>query len=293
MRFVTFIDRDGAQSAGLLTGSDGIVSLSPLLGPGADVISVIQAWESVTAFVAADPAPDMSLDDVTLLAPVPVPQRNIMCIGKNYLEHVEEFERSGYDVTKNSHAKGKPVFFSKAPSTVVGPHDEIDMHVGITQEVDYEAELAVIIGVGGRAIPPETALNHVWGYTALNDVTARDLQKDHQQWFFGKSLDTFCPMGPIAVTADEIDLSNTTVTSRVNGDVRQMSNTRFLIHDVASLIASLSSGITLQPGDIIATGTPSGVGIGFNPPRFLNKGDVVEVEIEGIGLLRNRFGGGS
>ena len=290
MRFVTFFDVDGDQAVGQLVGGREIVSLSSVLGAGADVVSVINAWETVKAFLATNPAADLLLDDVTVIAPVPVPRRNIMCVGKNYVEHVEEFEKSGYDVTQNTQAKGKPVFFTKAPSTVIGPDKDICAHAGLTQEVDYEAELAVIIGVGGRAIPRERALNHVWGYTALNDVTARDLQKDHQQWFLGKSLDGFCPMGPVAVTADEIDVQDTAVTTRVNGEVRQMSNTRFLIHDVASLVASLSAGITLQPGDIIATGTPSGVGIGFDPPRFLETGDIVEVEIEGIGLLRNRFG---
>lgn len=291
MKFVTFIDSHGEQTVGYLAGSGGVVSLSSVVGPGADVVSVISAWDSVAALASEDPQPHFALDEVTLLAPIPVPRRNIMCIGKNYREHVEEFEKSGYDVTKSAGAPGKPVFFTKAPSTVIGPNEDIHMHAGLTHEVDYEAELAVIIGTGGSRIPREAALDHVWGYTALNDVTARDLQKDHQQWFLGKSLDSFCPMGPVAVTADEIDLGDTSVTSRVNGEVRQASNTRFLIHDVASLIASLSAGITLQPGDIIATGTPSGVGIGFTPPRFLNEGDVVEVEIEGIGLLRNRFGG--
>lgn len=291
MRFATFIDPHGEQDVGLLAGADGVVPLSPLLGAGGDLVSVIDSWDSVVAFAATMPEPRFSLGSIRLLAPIPTPRRNIMCIGKNYVEHVEEFEKSGYDVTQSADAKGKPVFFTKATSTVIGPDQDICMHVGLTEEVDYEAELAVIIGVGGSDIPRESALDHVWGYTALNDVTARDLQKDHQQWFLGKSLDSFCPMGPVAVTADEVDLGNTTVTSRVNGEVRQSSNTRYLIHDVASLIASLSAGITLQPGDVIATGTPSGVGIGFTPPRFLSKGDVVEVEIEGIGLLRNRFGG--
>lgn len=291
MRFLTFIAQDDHQSVGYVTGGDKIVSLDSIVGSGSDVVSVIRSWDAVLGYIATNPEPTFSLDEVKVVAPVPVPRRNIMCIGKNYLEHVEEFEKSGYDVTKSSQAQGKPVFFTKAPSTVVGPYEDVHLHTGLTREVDYEAELAVIIGTGGRAIDRERALDHVWGYTALNDVTARDLQKDHQQWFLGKSLDSFCPMGPVAVTADEIDLGNTCITSRVNGEVRQMSNTRYLIHDVASLIVSLSAGITLQPGDIIATGTPSGVGIGFTPPKFLTEGDTVEVEIEGIGTLRNRFGG--
>jgi 2-keto-4-pentenoate hydratase/2-oxohepta-3-ene-1,7-dioic acid hydratase in catechol pathway len=200
MRFATFIDPSGEQDVGYLTGLDGVVSLSSVLGSGGDLASVIDEWDSVAAFVATTPSPEFSLRDIRLLAPLPRPRRNIMCIGKNYLEHVEEFEKSGYDVTQSADAKGKPVFFTKAPSTVIGPDEGIHMHSGITHEVDYEAELAVIIGIGGRAIPRDKALEHVWGFTALNDVTARDLQKDHQQWFLGKSLDSFCPMGPVGVT---------------------------------------------------------------------------------------------
>ena len=291
MKFATFLDSNGTQSVGYFSGPESLIPLDPVLGTGCDLVRVVQSWASVVAFAATNPDSSIPKDEVRLLAPVPVPRRNIMCIGKNYVEHVEEFENSGYDVTQNSRPSNKPVFFTKAPSTVIGPEEDIHTHAGITQEVDYEAELAVIIGVGGSGITRDEALNHVWGFTALNDVTARDLQKDHQQWFLGKSLDSFCPMGPVAVTVDEIDLGNTYVISRVNGEIRQKSNTRYLIHDVPALIASLSAGITLQPGDIIATGTPSGVGIGFSPPRFLKEGDIVEVEIEGIGTLRNRFGG--
>jgi 2-keto-4-pentenoate hydratase/2-oxohepta-3-ene-1,7-dioic acid hydratase in catechol pathway len=291
MKFATYIDAQGNQSVGYLTEGEALVPLSPVLGTNCERLNVIEEWDAITAYAATHPNSAVALDSIKLLAPMPVPRRNIMCIGKNYLEHVEEFEKSGYDVTQNSHAAGKPVFFTKAPSTAIGPDDDIPTHVELTKEVDYEAELAVIIGVGGRSIPRDRALDHVWGFTALNDVTARDLQKDHQQWFLGKSLDGFCPMGPLAVTADEVNLCDTAIISRVNGEVRQASNTRYLIHDVAALIAALSAGITLQPGDIIATGTPSGVGIGFNPPRFLQEGDIVEVEIEGIGVLRNRFGG--
>ena len=291
MKFATFLDSNGNQSVGYFAGSGSLIPLDPVLGTGCDLLSVIQSWALVVEFATTIPDSSIPEDEARLLAPIPVPLRNIMCIGKNYVEHVVEFEKSGYDVTQNSHAKDKPVFFTKAPSTVIGPEENIHVHAGITQEVDYEAELAVIIGVGGRGITREKALNHVWGFTILNDVTARDLQKDHQQWFLGKSLDSFCPMGPVAVTVDEIDLGNTSIISRVNGEIRQNSNTRYLIHDVPALIATLSAGITLHPGDIIATGTPSGVGVGFNPPRFLKEGDIVEVEIEGIGLLRNRFGG--
>ena len=161
------------------------------------------------------------------------------------------------------------------------------MHPTVTQMVDYEAELAVIIGKGGRGITKENSWDHVWGYTIINDVTARDLQKNHKQWFLGKSLDGFAPMGPWAVTADSVDATNLTVSCHVNGELRQKANTADLIFDIPTLIATLSAGITLQPGDIIATGTPAGVGIGLTPPRFLQSGDRVEITISGIGTLAN------
>ena len=156
--------------------------------------------------------------------------------------------------------------------------------------MDYEAELAVVIGKGGRGISKENALDHVWGYTIINDMTARDWQKRHKQWHLGKSFDTFGPMGPVVVTADDIDASNLDLKCWINGELRQNTNTRDLIFDIPTLIETISAGITLVPGDIIATGTPEGVGIGFNPPRFLKRGDVVAIEIEGIGLLENEVG---
>jgi 2-keto-4-pentenoate hydratase/2-oxohepta-3-ene-1,7-dioic acid hydratase in catechol pathway len=182
-----------------------------------------------------------------------------------------------------------PVLFSKATTAVNGPYSDIDPHHGVTAELDYEAELAVIVGRGGRRIPRDEAFDHVWGYTIINDVTARDLQRAHKQWLLGKSLDTHCPMGPYAVTVDEVpDVTALLVESFVNGERRQSAPVKDLIFDIPDLIATLSAGITLLPGDIIATGTPAGVGIGFDPPRFLSSGDVVEVAITGLGAQRNR-----
>ncbi len=165
--------------------------------------------------------------------------------------------------------------------------DPIRIDASVSTAIDYEAELAVIIGKGGRNITPEAALSHVWGYTIVNDITARDLQGQHSQWLIGKSQDSFCPMGPWAVTADAVDLADTTVKCWVNGEIRQDSNTKLLIFDVPTIIAALSNGITLQPGDVIATGTPAGVGIGFKPPKYMVPGDVVRVEVSGIGTLEN------
>jgi 2-keto-4-pentenoate hydratase/2-oxohepta-3-ene-1,7-dioic acid hydratase in catechol pathway len=230
----------------------------------------------------------MPLSAAKLLAPIPRPARNIFCVGKNYFEHAEEFAKSGFDSSAAAGAVPKaPIIFSKVPECVVAPGAPILIDPGVSTAIDYEAELAVIIGKGGRGIAKDDAMDHVWGYTIINDVTARDLQGKHSQWLIGKSQDSFGPMGPCAVTADAIDLADTPVQCFVNAERRQDSNTRLLIFDVPTLIATLSAGITLVPGDIIATGTPAGVGIGFAPPRYLAPGDSVRIEIAGIGALEN------
>ncbi len=231
----------------------------------------------------------IDLDAVRIEAPIPRPRRNIFCVGKNYYEHAHEFARSGFNSSvANGDVPKHPIIFSKVPESVVANSAAIIIDPRVSTAVDYEAELAVIIGKPGRAIPAEKAFDHVWGYTILNDVTARDLQGRHSQWLVGKSQDTFCPMGPWAVTKDEIDISDTAIRCFVNGEIRQSSNTKLLIFDIPTIIATISAGLTLQAGDIIATGTPAGVGIGFNPPRYLKGGDVVRVEIDGIGALENR-----
>jgi 2-keto-4-pentenoate hydratase/2-oxohepta-3-ene-1,7-dioic acid hydratase in catechol pathway len=226
---------------------------------------------------------------VALEAPIPRPRRNIFCVGKNYHEHAKEFADSGFD---SSAAQGAiprhPIIFSKVPECVAAPRAAVYFDRAVSSAIDYEAELAVIIGEGGKGIPKEQALDHVWGYTIINDVTARDLQGLHSQWLIGKSQDTFGPMGPWAVTREEIDLSDTQVRCWINDELRQDQNTSALIFDVATLIETLSRGITLVPGDIIATGTPAGVGIGYKPPRYLVSGDVMKVEITGIGVLENQ-----
>lgn len=228
------------------------------------------------------------LREVRIEAPIPRPIRNIFCVGKNYHEHAKEFASSGFD---SSAAQGAvpqhPIIFSKLPECVVPHRAPVLLDRSVSTAIDYEAELAVIIGQEGRRISREDALDHVWGYTIINDVTARDLQGRHSQWLIGKSQDTFGPMGPWAVTKDEIDLANTQVRCWVNDEIRQDQSTAALIFDVPTLIATISEGITLRPGDIIATGTPAGVGIGFKPPRYLVPGDVMRVEISGIGILEN------
>lgn len=226
----------------------------------------------------------LSETEVSLLAPV-LPSKNILCIGKNYYDHILEFDGSDQDI---QNIQENPIFFSKAISSITGPNASILLHEDVTQAVDYEAELAVVIGKKGIHIKKEDALSHVYGYTILNDITARDLQKEHQQWLRGKSLDTHCPIGPFLVTADEIaDPQNLGIRSIVNGEVRQDSNTKLMIHSIASIIEVLSKGMTLEVGDVIATGTPKGVGMGFTPPRYLKHGDQVEIVIDQIGSLFN------
>jgi 2-keto-4-pentenoate hydratase/2-oxohepta-3-ene-1,7-dioic acid hydratase in catechol pathway len=232
----------------------------------------------------------LSPDDVDVLAPIPVPRRNMFCVGKNYKAHAREFSQSGYDA---GHGSGEnaipqnPIVFSKTPECVIGTGQPIWAATGVTDSLDYEAELAVIIGKEGRGIERRSAMEHVWGYTIINDVTARDWQRRHKQWFLGKSFDTFGPMGPVAVERDDIDGSALELRCWVNGELRQHANTRDLIFDIPRLIETISAGITLLPGDIIATGTPEGVGIGRDPPVFLKPGDTVRIDIEGIGSLVN------
>jgi 2-keto-4-pentenoate hydratase/2-oxohepta-3-ene-1,7-dioic acid hydratase in catechol pathway len=293
MKLVTF-STGAAQRVGVVNAdSDSLNDVSALLPPDAGVIDVIEGWAEFGPILAADAAgePAHSLSSVQLLAPIPTPRRNIFCVGKNYRDHVAEFGRSGYDQPDRSEALPEhPVVFSKATTSVNGPYADIESHPDVTSELDYEAELGVIIGRGGRAITREDAPQHVWGYTIINDFTARDLQRSHKQWLIGKSLDTHCPMGPYAVSADEItDVTALQVESTVNGELRQSAPVKELIFDIPELIATISAGITLLPGDIIATGTPAGVGIGFDPPRFMVRGDVIEVSITGLGAQRNRI----
>ena len=230
----------------------------------------------------------MPLQEAVLEAPIPRPRRNIFCVGKNYHEHAKEFASSGFDSSAGAGAVPKhPIIFSKVPECVVAHRAAVFIDRNVSQAVDYEAELGVIIGKGGRGVRAADALDHVWGYTIINDVTARDLQGLYSQWLIGKSQDTFCPMGPWAVTRDEIDLGDTCIKCWVNGELRQDANTVDLIFDVPTIIATISAGVTLMPGDLIATGTPAGVGIGFKPPKYLVPGDVVRIDISGIGILEN------
>jgi len=234
------------------------------------------------------PAPTgdtLSLADVELLSPIPRPRQDVICLGINYKAHADE--AAGYDAAFIKE-KPIPIYFSKRVCEAVAPGGMIQSHPGLVERLDYEVELAVIIGKTAKNVPAAQAADYIFGYTILNDVSARILQTAHKQWYFGKGLDGFTPIGPCIVTADEIAFPPALpIRTRVNGELRQDSTTDLLITGIADIIAELSSGMTLLPGTIIATGTPSGVGMGFDPPRFLKSGDVVECEIEGIGVLRN------
>jgi len=231
----------------------------------------------------------LAVSDVHLEAPIPIPRRNIWCVGRNYHEHAKELSTSVFK-DSNTNTKAWPIVFTKVPECVVGPFDPVHLPgAQVSEQIDYEAELAVIIGKGGKNIAAADAMQHVFGYTIVNDVTARDVQMRHQQWDMGKSFDTFCPMGPWMVTADELDGTHTRVRCVVNGEKRQDGPTENMIFDIPTLIETISRGITLFPGDIIATGTPAGVGMGLKPPRYLKAGDVVRVEIDGIGHIENKF----
>jgi 2-keto-4-pentenoate hydratase/2-oxohepta-3-ene-1,7-dioic acid hydratase in catechol pathway len=231
----------------------------------------------------------LNVSDIQLTAPIPRPSRNLFCVGKNYREHVKEVQSTGTASGAGGDAvPERPIIFTKATSSVIGPHEPIPAWLDPTQSVDYEGELGVVIGRGGRGIKRTGAMDHVYGYTIVNDVTSRRMQRHHQQWFLGKSIDGFCPMGPAIATAEDIpDVTRLQVRTWVNGELRQEGCVADLIFDIPTLIETLSQTMTLEPGDIIATGTPAGVGMGFQPPRFLVKGDVVSITIEPIGTLEN------
>jgi 2-keto-4-pentenoate hydratase/2-oxohepta-3-ene-1,7-dioic acid hydratase in catechol pathway len=291
MKLVAISTASG-RSVGVVDAEAGTVrDVGALLPPGAGLAEVIEQWDEIgprlregTGAGRAQP-----LESVDLLAPSPTPRRDIWCVGKNYRDHAVEFGRSGYDTpSRSEELPERPIMFTKATTAVTGP--DALVYPGPTTELDYEGELTVIIGKGGRGISREDAYDHVWGYTLINDVTARDVQRDHKQWLLGKSFDTHCPMGPYAVTADEIeDVTALELETTVNGERRQWAPLKDLIFDIPELIATISAGTTLLPGDLIATGTPAGVGLGFDPPRFLKSGDVVEVTVTGLGTLRNRI----
>ena len=290
MHLVTFRDSTSARIGILFPDSGEIVDLAAAAPDlPRDMLGLISAGPSALARAqSVSGGARTPLSTLKLLAPLPRPTKNIFCVGKNYHEHAKEFHASGFDASAKDAIPDLPIIFTKAPTSVVSPGEPINSWLDPTNSTDYEGELTVVIGKGGRGIAKDRAFEHVFGYTIVNDVTARTLQHSHRQWFLGKSLDTFCPMGPAIVTADSIpDVTALRLITKVNGETRQDAFVSDLIFDIPTLIETLSRTMTLEPGDLIATGTCAGVGIGFKPPRFLKKGDLVAVTIEPIGTLSN------
>jgi len=288
MKFATCLFNNQTQ-VGLVSDNEKEITFFQLSEAelAAGVLSLINRYHASKATPPLS-STRIPIDQVKLLAPIPRPHRNIFCVGRNYHAHAKELSASVFK-DSNADPNSWPIVFTKVPECVVGPFDHVLLPTEISKQIDYEAELAVVIGKGGKNISRENAMSHVFGYTVVNDVTARDVQMRHQQWDLGKSFDTFCPMGPWVVTADSFDGLNAQVKCWVNGELRQDGNASHMIFDIPTLIETCSRGITLQPGDIIATGTPAGAGMGLNPPVYLQNGDVVKVEIAGIGFIENAF----
>lgn len=256
-------------------------------GVAEDMANLIAVWDLTTVETMTSRGERIPLAELSLLAPI-IPRKNIIAVGRNYRDHAAEFTASGFDASEKQVIPEHPVIFTKSTTSVIGPDDPIVLANDPSGTTDYEGELAVVIGRTTRNASEADAIDCVFGWTIVNDVTARDLQKRHVQWFVGKSPDTFCPMGPWIVTRDELpDIEQSWLRTHVNGELRQETPISALIFGVSNLIATLSEVMTLEPGDVIATGTGVGVGIGFDPPRYLQAGDVVEVSIDGIGTLRN------
>lgn len=280
VRFVTYSVDDTTRVGAVV--DERVVDLGAA-GYG-DMVDLIASGRAAIDELALESYPDRPLDEVQLLAPVR-PRKNVFAIGRNYVAHLGEVSglKAGAETLPDH-----PIVFTKPPTSLIGPGAAIESSNDPTGTTDYEGELGVVIGPGGRNIAFESAWDHVFGYTIINDVTARGLQKRHIQWFVGKAVDTYCPMGPWIVTADAIgDVTRLEVRTEVNGELRQHGRVADLIFDIPTLIATLSEVITLEPGDVIATGTPAGVGAGFEPPRYLQPGDVVSITIDGIGTLTN------
>jgi len=295
MRLVTF-EKNGVEAIGVFdkishTITDFSKAVPELPNTMIDLIKLGQTGldQAKYAFKSAKDGTQIPLADVTLKAPIPEPLRDVMAVGRNYHEHAKEFHDSGFDATAGKTAvPDDPIIFSKATTSVSGPYDPIPSYLDFSNSTDYEGELAVIIGKTGRSIAKADAFDHIYGYSTSNDVTARTLQHRYKQWFIGKSLDGYCPMGPVLLTADEAgNPDNFHLRTEVNGELRQESSCSELIFDIPTLVETISAGITLLPGDIIITGTPAGVGIGFDPPVFLKNGDVVKVTIDPIGTIEN------
>ncbi|ABR46730.1 fumarylacetoacetate (FAA) hydrolase [Alkaliphilus metalliredigens QYMF] len=299
MKFIAFTTKDKENTRlGVYKNSESIVidlntiGLSRFFHDMNDLIKNIKpkdidVLKEVISLVEEKEYETYHVEEITLGAPIDRTIHDVICVGLNYAEHIDETKK-GFD--ENMEIPLHTVYFSKRANQVKGPGEEIESHSHLNESMDYEVELAVIIGKEGINISKEEAKEYIFGYTILNDLSARGLQKNHVQWFRGKSLDGFTSMGPCIVHGSSVGFPlELDIKSRVNDELRQNSNTKFMMKDVSTIISEISQGMTLLPGDVIATGTPSGVGMGFTPPRFLKAGDTVECEIQHMGLLKNKI----
>ena len=289
LNLITFADAAGSRAGVLLSGGR-VLDLAVAMPPARDMLGVIEGGAPMLAAIralAANPPANavLPLASVALQAPIPKPRRNVFCVGRNYMDHVAEGDRTR-GITQSEVPK-YPQFFTKAADCVIAPGAKVPTHEGVTKWLDYEVELVAIIGKTGRDIPKDKALEHVYGWTIGNDVTGRDLQRRHGQWFKGKSLDRSCPLGPVIVPASDLNAADLAIGLKLNGEQRQARRTSKMIFDVPEIIHQLSAGFTLLPGDVIMTGTTEGVGYAMQPPQTLKAGDVMELTIEGIGTLTN------
>ena len=291
MKFITF-KYDNKQQVGILTKNEQGVYPIQTLGVNYDTMNDLienitdEEMKILQSILEKDTKEVISINDIFKMAPIPNPKQDIICLGINYMAHAVESAR----YKKEAFGGDRPyaVYFSKRVNIATGDGDYIPSYLDLVDSLDYEVELAVIIKKDAKNIAKEDAYDYVFGYTIMNDVSARNLQTRHKQWYFGKSLDGFTPMGPSIVTKDEfVNPPVLKICSRVNGELRQNSTTDLMITSIEDVIHELSQGVTLKAGTIIAMGTPAGVGMGFEPPKFLKSGDVVECEIEGIGILKN------
>ena len=286
MKLATVSD-NGKIKAGMIVGEEFVCCDQGETANFA-VLSLIKSGDISNWEIMTETAPRIKLSELKILPPIPHLLRDIICVGKNYYAHAKEFFDSGFDATQKETIPSEPIIFTKAMTSLIGPGDAIDTSIDPTASVDYEGELGVVISKNARRVAKADWSDYVFGYVIINDITSRELQKKHNQWTIGKGLDTFGPMGPYIVTKDEIeDLHSMQIQTLVNNEIRQQAEIRDLIFDIPTLIETLTLTGTLLAGDIIATGTPVGVGIGFSPPKFLRSGDTVTINVSGLGTLTN------
>lgn len=287
MKIITFL-YNNKEEIGIFT-NEGVLNINEinLSKKFSDMIDFIKNSTKDDFEIIKESKPNINVDDIKLLSPIIRPVHDIICVGRNYIDHIKEISKTNQEIDVKNF---KLNYFSKRANIIKSTKEDINGRFDLDSKIDYEVELAVIIGKKAKNIKRENIKEYIFGFSIFNDLTSRKIQKDHKQWFLGKSLDDYSILGPFIVTIDEFKFPiELDILSKVNGQIRQNSNTRYMIKAIEDIIVELSSHMTLEPGDIISTGTPSGVGMGFNPPKFLKSGDIVECSIEQIGVLKNRI----